>query len=262
MPYRDATTSDRSFFADHGWLVVEDVIDPSDLAEFTYRCDEILEQRDTMARDWAWSEGVPFERREFKIVQASPTIYWPELSKSPLRTWVVRFASSLMGRPVEFWYDQFLAKPPQRSSATYWHQDEGYWGRNLDERGITCWMPFHDVDPTNGCMHFIDGGHRDGVIEHRRAPGVQSDLLYCQPDESRQVACPIRVGSVTFHHGKTPHFTPANLSQSWRKALTQHLKVVGAAGEGDHYPWKVHVEQVRMRPRQSPSSEPSIPGRL
>lgn len=249
MPYPNASPSEVSFFAEHGWLVVEDAVDLTDLGQFVDRCDEILEHRDSMARDWAWSEGVPVEAREFKIVQSSPTLFWPELNRSPLRKWAREYASSLLGREVEFWYDQFLAKPPRRSSATYWHQDEGYWGRNLDECGITCWTPFHDVDVVNGCMHFVDGGHREGVLEHRRAPGVQSDLLYCEPDESRMVACPLGLGSVTFHHGKTPHLTPPNQSDTWRRALTQHFKAVGAAGEGDHYPWKVHVEQIPLRRR-------------
>ena len=42
-------------------------------------------------------------------------------------------------------------------------------------------------------------------------PGVQSDLLYCEPDESRtrrRARC--RKGGVTFHHSKTPHMTTAN----------------------------------------------------
>jgi ectoine hydroxylase-related dioxygenase (phytanoyl-CoA dioxygenase family) len=158
-----------------------------------------------------------------------------------------------MGRPVEFWYDQFLAKPPQRSAVTLWHQDEGYWGRNLDDRGITCWLPMHDVDEVNGCMHFIDAGHRDGVLEHRQPDDVQSDLLYCEPDEGRAVACPLRLGGVTFHHGKTPHMTPANQSDTWRRALTQHLRVVGSDGEGDHYPWKVYVNQITGERTTPPS---------
>ena len=102
------------------------------------------------------------------------------------------FASRLVGFDVEFWYDQFLAKPPGRSVATSWHQDEAYWGRDLDERGITCWMPFHDVDVANGCMHFIDGGHRDGVLPHERVPNMASDLLHCAPDESRGGRLPHR----------------------------------------------------------------------
>ena len=71
----------------------------------------------------------------------------------------------------------------------------------------------------------------------------QSDLLYSEPDDSRRVVCPLRKGGVTFHHSKTPHMTNANESTEWRRILTQHLRAVGSEGEGDHYPWKVYVNQ-------------------
>ena len=38
--------------------------------------------------------------------------------------------------------------------------------------------------------------------------------------------------------------TTANSTDAWRKILTQHLRKVGAPGEGDHYPWKVYVNQI------------------
>jgi hypothetical protein len=232
-----------AFFREHGWIAVEDAIDPADIETLTAHCDEILDNKEKLAYDWAWEKGTPREARAFKIVQSSPTRLWPEINEARFRLWAIDYAGALMGQPLEFWYDQFLAKPPHNQTPTYWHQDEGYWGRNLDERGITCWMPFHDVDASNGCMHFIDGGHRIGILEHRQPENVQSDLLFCEPDESNMVACPLKVGGVTFHHGKTPHMTPANTSGAWRRILTQHLKVVGSQGEGDHYPWKVYVNQ-------------------
>jgi phytanoyl-CoA hydroxylase len=243
MPYPDATEEDVAFFDDHGWIVVHDAIDPADLETLSGYCDQIIERKETMAFDWAWEKGKTTEEREFKILQSSPSIFWPDLNDSRFRLWAVSFASTLMGRPLEFWYDQFLAKPPEKGVSTLWHQDEGYWGRNLDDRGITCWMPLHDVDETNGCMHFIDGGHRDGVLEHRQPENVQSDLLCCEPDETRAVACPLELGGVTFHHSKTPHMTPKNQTDQWRRILTQHLRVEGSEGEGDHYPWKVIVNQ-------------------
>ena len=92
-------------------------------------------------------------------------------------------------------------------------------------------------------MHFIDGGHKDGVLEHRRPEHLQSDLLVCEPDERRAVACPVSLGSVTFHHSKTPHMTLPNDSAHWRKAVTTHMQAPGSGGEGDHYPWKVYVNQ-------------------
>jgi len=244
VPYPTATDDDIVFFREHGWIAVADAVDPADLVTLEARCQTILERKESMAFDWAWEKGQDKDERQFKILQSSPTLFWPELNEEPFRAWAVEFGGALMGIELEFWYDQFLAKPPQVSVPTRWHQDEGYWGRLLDDRGITCWMPFHDVDPTNGCMHFVDGGHRDGVLVHENVAEVQSDLLHCAPDESRAVACPLALGGVTFHHSKTPHMTPANTSSSWRRILTQHLKAVGVEGEGDHYLWKIYVNQA------------------
>ncbi len=245
MPYPTATADDVAFFAQHGWIAVPDAIDPADLVDLEAKCQQILDNKESMAFDWAWEAGTPRDQREFKIVQSSPSLFWKaDFDQARFRVWAVEFASALMGVELEFWYDQFLAKPPQRSVATRWHQDEGYWGRNLDDKGITCWMPFHDVDPSNGCMHFIDGGHLDGVLEHRNPSEIASDLLQCEPDESRGLAAPLRLGGVTFHHSKTPHMTTPNVTGSWRRILTQHLRQVGAGDEGDHYPWKVYANQV------------------
>ncbi len=243
LPYPTPRQANIEFFREHGYLVVEDAADPADLAELEAGCEKILTHKHRFAFDWTWEKGRSREEREFRLVQGSPSHAWPEIANATFRKWAVEFASALMGRPIEFWYDQYLCKPPREGARMHWHQDEGYWGRNLAERGITCRMPLQDVDEENGCMHFIDRGHRDGVLEHHRPPDVQSDLLYCEPDGSRAIACPIRLGGATFHHGKTPHMTPPNRSDRWRLALTQHLRVVGSLGEGDHYPWKVYVNQ-------------------
>ncbi len=244
MPYPTATDADIAFFAEHGWIAVADAVDPADLQLLEERCQIIIDKKESMAFDWAWEQGQARDQRDFKILQSSPSLFWDDFEQAAFRRWAVEFGAALMGRDLEFWYDQLLAKPPQRSVATRWHQDEGYWGRNLDDRGITCWMPLHDVDPANGCMHFIDGGHKDGVLEHRNPADVQSDLLECEPDESRCVPVPLAVGGVTFHHSKTPHMTTPNVTDSWRRILTQHLREAGCEGEGDHYPWKVYVNQL------------------
>jgi hypothetical protein len=50
-----------------------------------------------------------------------------------------------------------------------------------------------------------------------------------------------------------PHMTTANTSQGWRKAVTNHLQAIGSGGEGDHYRWKVLVNQ-RTGERKIPDS--------
>jgi len=152
MPYPQAGTAEVEFFREHGWLVVVDAIDPAELSELGERCEVILQKKHKLAFDWAWEKGKEKHERDFKIVQSSASMVWPEIARTQFRRWMVAFASALMQREVEFWYDQYLAKPPRAGAPTYWHQDEGYWGRNLDDRGITCWMPLQDVDERNGCI--------------------------------------------------------------------------------------------------------------
>lgn len=256
MRYPAASAEQISAFEERGWLVVRDAVEPAELELLGGACQKILDDPQRFAFDWAWEKGKTREERSFKIVQGSPSRAWPGLAQSKLRAWAVEFGSALLARRVEFWYDQFLAKPPAEGARTYWHQDEGYWGRNLFDRGITCWMPLDPVDERNGCMHFIDRGHRDGILRHRRPEHVQSDLLCCDPDTSREIACPIGVGDVTFHHSKTPHMTPPNRSAAWRRAVTQHLCVPDSGGEGDHYPWKIYVNQFTGERSVPPSREP------
>ena len=156
MTYPRASAEQIAFFEEHGFLVVADAIPSAHLDELERRCDRLLDDRERLANDWAWDEAESLEERSFRIVQSSPSFVWRDIAKAPYRIWLAEFGEALMRRRLEFWYDQFLAKPPGRSVPTAWHQDEGYWGRNLDNRGVTAWIPLQDVDPTNGCMHFID----------------------------------------------------------------------------------------------------------
>jgi ectoine hydroxylase-related dioxygenase (phytanoyl-CoA dioxygenase family) len=246
MGYPVADEDAVASFREHGYLIVRNAVPQADLDELESHMDTIIEDpQAARAFDWAWSEDEARENRTFRIIQASPDLAWPEIAESAFRRWACEYGSALLGKRVEFWYSQFLAKPPTRSVPTYWHQDEGYWGRNLDDKGITCWFPLQDVDETNGCMHFIDGGHKDGVLEHKIVEGVKSDLLTCEHkvDDTRAVSCPIRRGDVTFHHSATPHMTTSNTGTTYRKALTQHMQTADAGGEGDHYPWKIWVDQ-------------------
>jgi hypothetical protein len=152
MTYPKPERAQIDFFNRHGYLVVENAIPATDLDELEGWCEKILEEKETLANDWAWDARESRDQRSFRIVQSSPSFVWKDIRESAYRKWLVEFGSILMNRKLEFWYDQFLAKPPAKSVPTYWHQDEGYWGRNLDDRGITCWIPLQDVTAQNGCI--------------------------------------------------------------------------------------------------------------
>src|SRR3974390_1280040 len=172
MPYPDASPEQIDFFREHGWLVVEDGIPQADLGALEGPCGALMAKKAKLANEWAGSDKEELKDRSFRIIQSSPSFVWKEIAEQPYREWLLRFGEALMGMELSYWYDQFLAKPPGKSVPTYWHQDEAYWGRNLDDKGVTGWIPLQDVDERNGCMQFIDAGHLDGVLPHHMVEGV------------------------------------------------------------------------------------------
>ena len=201
-----------------------------------------------MAFDWAWEKGQEQGRAGVQDPPVEPHACSGRSSNDePFRAWAVEFGSALHGRSSSSsgTTSSSPSRPGGVSVPTRWHQDEGYWGRAARRPG------HHVLDavPRRRPVERLHALHRRRPPRRRAraratSPEVQSDLLECAPDESRAVACPLELGGVTFHHSKTPHMTPANTTDSWRRILTQHLKLVGVEGEGDHYPWKVYVNQV------------------
>ena len=111
MTYPDPTPQQLEYFSEHGWLVVADSIAQRDLDELERHCERIIDEKETLAYDWAWDAKESKAKRSFRIVQGSPTKVWDDIAGQPYRHWLVRFGSALMHLPMEFWYDQFLAKP-------------------------------------------------------------------------------------------------------------------------------------------------------
>ena len=244
MHYPRPTPEDLERFESDGFLVVKGVIDAEEAQAFLRMAQELAVGPREAANDWDWRRGESLENRVYRIVQSGVDRHYPWVRQSRFRAWAAAFGAALMRQEMEFWYEQFLGKPPGIGAATPWHQDEAYWGRTLSNRGITCWTAFHSVGPENGCMHFVRGGHRR-LLEHRNPPEMASDLLVCDVSDTQDiVACPIEAGDVTFHHSGMPHMTTANSSERWRLVLTQHFRNPLCKDlPEDHYPWRVHVSQ-------------------
>lgn len=244
MHYPLPTAADLERFNEDGFLVVKDAIDAQGRGALLEMGQEMIRLPRENVKDWDWRRGEPLEKRAYRIVQSRVDRLFPWIVTSRFRAWAARFGGLLMRQEMEFWYEQFLGKPPGTGAPTPWHQDEAYWGRALWDRGITCWTAFHPVGPENGCMHFARGGHQR-LLEHRNPPEMASDLLVCElPADAEVVVCPIDAGSVTFHHSRTPHMTTGNTTDRWRLVLTQHFRNPACKDiPEDNYPWRVRVSQ-------------------
>jgi ectoine hydroxylase-related dioxygenase (phytanoyl-CoA dioxygenase family) len=188
----------------------------------------------------------PYEAEGDDLV---PQVLSPEHRHPELRdTNIVRnaraIASQLMGLPeseLTTWSHMIL-KPPHVGGPLPWHQDEAYWDTAFAYRALGMWVPLDPATIDSGCMHFLPGSHKGEVRKHRHIDddpnvhGLETDV----PDAHRAVAVPLDPGGATFHHCRTLHMTPPNVSDHVRRAWANEIQIEPIPlPEGDRpdHPW-------------------------
>ena len=132
--------------------------------------------------------------------------------------------TGFLGREPLLARDQIFMKPPRFGSAKPYHQDNAYFLCSPADDVITAWIALDDVDGENGCLRYIDGSHKLGLIPHEPIPGEphnkapRADMV----DLNRESLGCVRKGGVLIHHGWTLHTSHRNESDRWRRAYATH----------------------------------------
>ena len=163
----------------------------------------------------------------------------PHLEKRPGRTEglrgggrVLRYAThpdildlleQLIGPDIILWGSAMFAKPAGDGMEVPWHQDGHYWPmRPL--AAITVWIAIDDSTTENGCMRYIPGSHKAGVLSHyldeRRdvalSQAIQKDLF----DETTAKDDVLMAGQMSLHDAFLIHGSRPNRSRKRRAGLT------------------------------------------
>ena len=150
--------------------------------------------------------------------------------------WNPRFlvaASQLLGNvPVRFWHDQIFWKPPKKGGVVAWHQDYSYWTRTKPVAHLTCWCGLDDSTKENGCLQYIAGSHRWGLLPKTVLAGdIAGIKAYLNDEQKKQFEHPlyaeVKAGEAIFHHSLTLHGSGENKSDKPRRAF-----VINAFADG------------------------------
>lgn len=159
----------------------------------------------------------------------------------------VALAQALLGPRTRMLFDFGLSKRPFSPVATPWHQDIAFVGAPSFHEMITIWMPLQDVAEQNGCLSYVAGSHRAGVLPHRRVENNDNGLVYDGAVED-PVACPLRAGDAVVHHFRTLHAAGGNSSAHPRRAIAWGFGVRRAeATVPDPFPWSRQSEDASVR---------------
>ena len=125
---------------------------------------------------------------------------------------------------IKVFRDQALFKPPH-GQAKPLHQDQSYFLVDPVDDLVTAWIALDEATLDNGCMTYVPGSHRHGILPITPDP---ERPVHHVPDTRgldlpEAVACPVPAGSVIFHHGCALHASSDNDTDTWRKALILHF---------------------------------------
>jgi ectoine hydroxylase-related dioxygenase (phytanoyl-CoA dioxygenase family) len=156
--------------------------------------------------------------------------------------WNPRFlvaASQLLGNvPVRFWHDQLFYKPAKTGGVVAWHQDYSYWTRTKPIAHLTCWCGLDDSTKENGCVQYIAGSHRWGLLPK---PDLAGDLRgiehFLNEEQKKQFDNPqfaeVKAGEAIFHHPLTLHGSGENKSNKPRRAFVINAIADGVNSDSD-----------------------------
>ncbi|HEX5050817.1 MAG TPA: phytanoyl-CoA dioxygenase family protein [Planctomycetota bacterium] len=138
--------------------------------------------------------------------------------------------AQLLGvRRLRFWHDQVFAKPPHHPGVVPWHQDYAYWTRTAPARHITLNLLLDDSDEQSGCLQFVPGSHRWGLLPRLPFDAPLEAIRAHVPAGAawQPVAVPCRAGQATIHHSHVLHGSDQNRSERWRRACVLNYMDAG-----------------------------------
>jgi ectoine hydroxylase-related dioxygenase (phytanoyl-CoA dioxygenase family) len=129
-------------------------------------------------------------------------------------------------------YPNYTARPKlpdHAGTVVLWHQDGGYTesasgGSDVNElRMVNVWSPLVPARVENGCMQFVPGTHRLGVVPHERKEHyleIAPEFLEPRVDEAINVELDpgdaVLFHNLLFHRGLPNHSKTIRWSLDWR----------------------------------------------
>lgn len=150
----------------------------------------------------------------------------------------VKPASQLLGdKAIRMWHDQLFCKPANHGGVVAWHQDYSYWIRTVPMQHLTCWIALDDADTENGCLNYVPGSHRWGLLNRLELGGEMDAIFEQLTDEQREQIKPepmiLKKGHACFHHPLMLHGSFENKSQRSRRAMVLNVFADGTMSNTD-----------------------------
>ena len=258
-----------NFFHDQGYLVVENVVADSLLADLRQ---EYLQRLQSLCQQWQQQGLLPDVDTQVDFLELLDSVRAADLewfqpldislphdnirADTPFHTGpavfallrhppILDIAESLLGgeltsNPIQ----HVRIKPPQRQVksdearahivATDWHQDRGVTLAEADNTDmITVWVAVTDATVDNGCLQVIPQPPKQ-MLPH--CPKSQTAIADNVLETDQALALPVKAGGVVLLHPLTPHCSGINSTKDYRWSFDLRYNISGQPTGRSQFP--------------------------
>ena len=240
----DLKQDEIEFYQDNGFVILHDFLNDEELKLWSKAVDEAVKSRgkfkllnkdelsadeksDLSLNNGQWQDGGDNYYDKVFIQRINLWMDNEKVRKLITNPAIGEIAAKLANvNGIRIWHDQALIKEPW-AKPTGWHLDNPKWSYN-SKNTLSIWIALDDATLSNGCMYFIPGSHKmvDESFDDKNLGGPIGqnigDLfkIYPQLAKIKSVPAPMKAGSCSFHNGLLAHGAGANMTPSWRRAMT------------------------------------------
>ena len=139
---------------------------------------------------------------------------------------VLDIARLFLNTDPEFRCCELFAKPAKKGLPSPDHQDNYYWAVK-NSNALTLWVALNKSNKDNGCVHYYDGSHEYGILDHEPsfAKGSSQKISNTNFLKKFKISHPkLEPGDVLVYHSLVIHGSSKNISKNSRKGWTIQFK--------------------------------------
>ena len=227
------TQEQKEFYAENGYLMVEDAVTPDQLARLRAITERLIdasrgvsESNEVYDLDKGHGPDAPRLTR-IKIPHKRDPYFWEVLRNSVM----TEVLTDLLGPDTAILTSKLNTKAPGGGAAVEWHQDWAFYPHTNDDV-LAFGLMLEDVDADNGPLMVVPGTHKGPVLSHH-VNGVFAGAIDPEDplfDKDRIVSLTGKAGSMTVHHVRLLHGSAPNVSDHPRLILFYEI------AKGDAWP--------------------------
>jgi len=258
----------RARMEDQGYVILRQFLEPSVLGAVRTEMEALVEQQAQKLLA-AGKIADPLREASFQTRLArlyasclddAPTSFRRELHLSGLfglffHPRLLDVVETYLGGEIRL-YPNYTVRPklPEwKGTEVLWHQDGGYTGAEADAlRMVNVWAPLVPARVANGCMQFIPGTHRLGVVPHeKRQYYLEIAREHLAPREDQAVNIEMDPGDVVLFHNMLFHRGLPNHSPEIRWSLDWRYQDATQSTQREH---QGHIARSRAHPERAVKS--------